>query len=74
MPNGGDHLQGLMLCWLQDYVGLRAIILLACAILTVPMLAVLAFTNTPPLICTIWLGILYSFVAVSLGPIFKKNI
>lgn len=56
----------MRLCWLQDVVGLRGIILLVCAILMLPILTVLALTNIPPLICTISLGITYSFVAVSL--------
>lgn len=47
-------------------MGLRAIILLTCTVLTLPVPAVLAFTNVPPLISTIWLGLTYSFVAVSL--------
>lgn len=71
--NGGARLWGLTLCWLQDFVGLRGIILLLCAIFTLPVLTILAFTNIPPLICTIWLGINYSFVAVSLDPVLKKN-
>lgn len=50
-------------------MGLRGIILLACTILTLPVSAILAFTNIPPLISTIWLGLAYSFVAVSLDPL-----
>lgn len=49
-------------------MGLRGIILLACTILTLPVSAILAFTNISPLISTIWLGLAYSFVAVSLEP------
>uniref|UniRef100_H3C3X3 Lysosomal dipeptide transporter MFSD1 n=1 Tax=Tetraodon nigroviridis TaxID=99883 RepID=H3C3X3_TETNG len=53
---------------LIDFVGLRVIILLVCAVLTLPVLTVLAFTNIPPLICTILLGMIYSFVAASTWP------
>ncbi|TNN03967.1 hypothetical protein fugu_000996 [Takifugu bimaculatus] len=53
---------------LIDFVGLRGIILLACTILTLPVSAILAFTNVSPLISTLWLGLTYSFVAVSTWP------
>lgn len=66
--SGGTHFLTLPLRSFQDFVGLRGIILLACAILTLPVSAILAFTNIPPLISTIWLGLAYSFVAVSLDP------
>lgn len=66
LTNGGARGWGLSLCCLQDFVGLRAVILLLCAILMVPVLTFLAFTNIPPLVCTIWMGIVYSFVVVSL--------
>lgn len=66
--SGGAHLWALPLCSFQDFVGLRGVILLACTILTLPVSAILAFTNVSPLISTIWLGLAYSFVAVSLDP------
>lgn len=37
-----------------------------CAVLTLPVFALLAFTFVPPLVSTIWLGITYSFAAVSM--------
>lgn len=49
----------------QDNVGLRGIFAGACAILTLPVFGLLAFTYVPPLVSTIWLGITYSFAAVS---------
>lgn len=66
--SGGAHLWAQPLCSFQDFVGLRGIILLACTILTLPVSFILAFTNIYPLISTIWLGVAYSFVAVSLDP------
>lgn len=56
----------LMTCLLQDYVGLRGIFALACAVLTLPVFGLLAFSYVPPLVSTIWLGVTYSFAAVSL--------
>ncbi len=52
---------------LQDYVGLRGVFALLCAVLTLPVFGLLAFTFVPPLISTIWLGITYSFAAVSIN-------
>lgn len=52
----------------QDYIGLRGIFAVACAALTLPVFALLAFTFVPPLVSTIWLGITYSFAAVSSQP------
>lgn len=69
--NGGARLRGLTLCCFQDFVGLRGIILLICAILMLPVLTVLAFTNVPPLICTISMGIINAFVVVSFDPVLK---
>ncbi|XP_072416186.1 lysosomal dipeptide transporter MFSD1 [Chiloscyllium punctatum] len=53
---------------LVDYVGLRAVIALISAVLTLPVFALLAFTFVPPLVSTIWLGVTYSFAAASLWP------
>lgn len=55
----------LMTCLLQDYVGLRGIFASACAVLTLPVFGLLAFSYVPPLVSTIWLGVTYSFAAVS---------
>lgn len=48
----------------QDYVGLRGIFAVVCAVLTLPVFGLLAFTFVPPLVSTIWLGVTYSFAAV----------
>lgn len=55
----------LMTCLLQDYVGLRGVFASACAVLTLPVFGLLAFSYVPPLVSTIWLGVTYSFAAVS---------
>lgn len=46
-------------------MGLRGVFALACAVLTLPVFGLLAFTFVPPLVSTIWLGVTYSFAAVS---------
>uniref|UniRef100_A0A3Q3VM17 Lysosomal dipeptide transporter MFSD1 n=1 Tax=Mola mola TaxID=94237 RepID=A0A3Q3VM17_MOLML len=51
-----------------DNIGLRAIFTLVCAILTLPVFGLLAFTYVPPLVSTIWLGVTYSITAVSTWP------
>lgn len=53
---------------LIDYVGLRGVFAVLCAVLTLPVFGLLAFTFVPPLISTIWLGITYSFAAASMWP------
>lgn len=53
---------------LIDYVGLRGIFAVLCAVMTLPVFALLAFTFVPPLVSTIWLGITYSFAAASMWP------
>lgn len=53
---------------LIDYVGLRGIFALLCAVMTLPVFALLAFTFVPPLVSTLWLGITYSFAAASMWP------
>ncbi|KAG2455571.1 major facilitator superfamily domain-containing protein 1 isoform X1 [Polypterus senegalus] len=53
---------------LIDYVGLRGIFALGCAVLTLPVFGLLAFTFVPPLVSTIWLGVTYSFAAASMWP------
>ncbi|XP_059381192.1 major facilitator superfamily domain-containing protein 1 [Carassius carassius] len=53
---------------LIDNVGLRGVFAVLCAVLTLPVFGLLAFTFVPPLISTIWLGITYSFAAASMWP------
>ncbi|XP_056391053.1 major facilitator superfamily domain-containing protein 1-like isoform X2 [Hyla sarda] len=53
---------------LIDYIGLRGVLAVLCAILTLPVFALLAFTFVPPLVSTIWLGVTYSFAAASMWP------
>uniref|UniRef100_A0A3B4EYL8 Major facilitator superfamily domain-containing protein 1-like n=1 Tax=Pundamilia nyererei TaxID=303518 RepID=A0A3B4EYL8_9CICH len=53
---------------LIDYVGLRGVFAVACAVLTLPVFGLLAFTFVPPLVSTIWLGVTYSFAAASMWP------
>uniref|UniRef100_A0A3Q2C7L1 Lysosomal dipeptide transporter MFSD1 n=1 Tax=Cyprinodon variegatus TaxID=28743 RepID=A0A3Q2C7L1_CYPVA len=53
---------------LIDYVGLRGVFAVACAIFTLPVFGLLAFTFVPPLVSTIWLGVTYSFAAASMWP------
>ncbi|KAJ8399872.1 hypothetical protein AAFF_G00406020 [Aldrovandia affinis] len=53
---------------LIDYVGLRGVFAAGCAVLTLPVFALLAFTFVPPLVSTIWLGVTYSFAAASMWP------
>uniref|UniRef100_A0A3B3ZMR2 Lysosomal dipeptide transporter MFSD1 n=1 Tax=Periophthalmus magnuspinnatus TaxID=409849 RepID=A0A3B3ZMR2_9GOBI len=53
---------------LIDYVGLRGVFAVACAVFTLPVFGLLAFTFVPPLVSTIWLGVTYSFAAASMWP------
>ncbi|XP_072916534.1 lysosomal dipeptide transporter MFSD1-like isoform X3 [Hemitrygon akajei] len=53
---------------LIDYIGLRGIFVSMCAVLTVPVFALLAFTFVPPFVSMIWLGVTYSFAVASLWP------
>ncbi|XP_069503079.1 lysosomal dipeptide transporter MFSD1-like [Ambystoma mexicanum] len=53
---------------LIDYVGLRGVFAVLCAVMTLPVFALLAFTFVPPLVSTLWLGITYSFAAASMWP------
>ncbi|XP_063286677.1 major facilitator superfamily domain-containing protein 1-like [Pelobates fuscus] len=53
---------------LIDYVGMRGVLAALCAILTLPVFALLAFTFVPPLVSTLWLGVTYSFAAASMWP------
>lgn len=49
-------------------MGLRGVFALACAVLTLPVFGLLAFTFVAPLVCTVWLGVTYSFAASSMWP------
>ncbi|XP_061182017.1 major facilitator superfamily domain-containing protein 1-like [Saccostrea echinata] len=51
-----------------DIIGKRGILALLCALLTIPLFGLLAFTKVYPLVCTLWLGITYSFAAASMWP------
>jgi len=51
-----------------DYVGYRGFLCSACALLTIPVFGILAFTNVPPLVATLWLGVTYSIAAASMWP------
>ncbi|XP_073491295.1 lysosomal dipeptide transporter MFSD1-like [Aquarana catesbeiana] len=53
---------------LIDYVGMRGIMAVLCAVFTLPVFALLAFTFVPPLVSTLWLGVTYSFAAASMWP------
>ncbi|XP_064605345.1 LOW QUALITY PROTEIN: major facilitator superfamily domain-containing protein 1-like [Liolophura sinensis] len=51
-----------------DRIGKRGILALSCAVLTIPVFGLLAFTTIYPLVSTLWLGITYSFAAASMWP------
>ncbi|XP_064624959.1 major facilitator superfamily domain-containing protein 1-like [Lineus longissimus] len=51
-----------------DIIGKRGILACMCAVLTLPVFGLLAFTTVYPLVSIIWLGITYSFAAASLWP------
>lgn len=53
---------------LIDIIGKRGILALFCALLTIPVFGILAFTYVFPLVATLWLGITYSFAAASMWP------
>ena len=44
---------------------MRGVLALLCGLLTVPVYGLLAFTHVHPLVSTLWLGVTYSFAAVS---------
>lgn len=50
----------------QDVFGRRGLLAIGCAVLTIPVFGLLAFTEVHPLVSTLWLGITYSVAAVSL--------
>ena len=47
---------------------MRGILALSCSLLTIPVFGILAFTHVYPLVATLWLGVTYSFAAVSTKP------
>ncbi|XP_033115066.1 major facilitator superfamily domain-containing protein 1-like isoform X2 [Anneissia japonica] len=51
-----------------DFIGMRGILALCCGLLTIPVFGILAFTHINALVCTLWLGVTYSFAAASLWP------
>ncbi|XP_071495184.1 lysosomal dipeptide transporter MFSD1-like [Diadema antillarum] len=51
-----------------DIFGMRGILALSCAVLTIPVFGLLAFSYVYPLVSTLWLGVTYSFAAASLWP------
>ncbi|XP_013788173.1 major facilitator superfamily domain-containing protein 1-like [Limulus polyphemus] len=51
-----------------DVVGKRGVMAVLCAVLTIPVFGLLAFTNVYPLVSTLWLGVTYSVAAASLWP------
>lgn len=61
--------------FLQDVIGKRGILALLCSLLTIPLFGLLAFTTVYPLVCTLWLGVTYSFAAVSpVNNIYSENV
>jgi len=53
---------------LIDVLGLRGYLAMGCALGTIPVFGILAFTDVYPLVATLWLGITYSFAASSMWP------
>ncbi|CAG5135233.1 unnamed protein product, partial [Candidula unifasciata] len=49
-----------------DVFGMRGYLAMATAVLTIPVFCLLAFTDVYPLVSTLWLGVTYSFAAVSM--------
>ncbi|PIO30136.1 hypothetical protein AB205_0011120, partial [Aquarana catesbeiana] len=52
---------------LIDFVGMRGIMAVLCAVFTLPVFALLAFTFVPPLVSTLWLGVTYCFAAMTIS-------
>ncbi|XP_014663318.1 PREDICTED: major facilitator superfamily domain-containing protein 1-like isoform X2 [Priapulus caudatus] len=51
-----------------DVVGKRGILAMACALLSIPVFGLLAFSNVYPLAVMLWLGVTYSVAAASMWP------
>ena len=58
----------------QDIFGKRGILAFSCALLTIPVFGLLAFSTVFPLVSTLWLGFTYSVAAVSLILKLKLNL
>ena len=56
----------LFISSIQDIIGMRGLLALTCALATIPVFGLLAFTTVFPLVSTLWLGVTYSFAAVSI--------
>ncbi|XP_041359016.1 major facilitator superfamily domain-containing protein 1-like isoform X2 [Gigantopelta aegis] len=51
-----------------DIVGKRGYLASFCALMTIPVFGILAFSNVYPAVATVWLGITYSVAAASMWP------
>jgi MFS family permease len=51
-----------------DIFGKRGYLALSCAVVTIPVFGLLAFSQVHPLVSTLWLGFTYSFAAASMWP------
>lgn len=51
-----------------DIFGKRGYLAVSCAVLTLPVFGLLAFTKVYPVVLTLWLGFTYSFAAASMWP------
>lgn len=52
------------MCFMQDIIGKRGVLAVVCAVFTIPVFILLAFTEVHPLVATLALGATYSFAAV----------
>uniref|UniRef100_A0A8C5WL40 Lysosomal dipeptide transporter MFSD1 n=1 Tax=Leptobrachium leishanense TaxID=445787 RepID=A0A8C5WL40_9ANUR len=53
---------------LIDYIGMRGVLAFLCAVLTLPVFVLFAFTYVPPLVSTLWLGVMYCFGSACMWP------
>ncbi|KAL5021083.1 hypothetical protein ScPMuIL_000238 [Solemya velum] len=51
-----------------DKIGKRGVLAFLCAVLTIPVFGLLAFSTVYPLVSTLWLGFTYSVAAASMWP------
>ncbi|XP_060594998.1 major facilitator superfamily domain-containing protein 1-like [Ruditapes philippinarum] len=51
-----------------DVIGMRGYLAIGCAVFTIPVFGLLAFTHVYPLVPTLWLGVTYSIAAASMWP------
>ena len=61
------YLKQVIITMFQDIIGKRGYLALSCSLATIPVFGILAFTHVYPVVATLWLGITYSFAAVSIG-------